>query len=90
MGLAKDVIDKCFVGAASRIGGSSFDVLAKEALNKHQFAYADRECDNRIVISPGNYQWRDGGEKHMNDPVTIANLQVRLRDIYQFCFMLQI
>ncbi|ELT96170.1 hypothetical protein CAPTEDRAFT_177943 [Capitella teleta] len=80
IGLAKDVIDKCFVGTASRIGGSSFDILALEALHRHHFSYADRECDNRNVISPGLYQWRNGGEKHMNDPVTIANLQEATRN----------
>ena len=30
VGLHQDVIDKCFVGTASRIGGVSFDVLASE------------------------------------------------------------
>ena len=52
--------------------------LFYKALNRHQFAYAERGCDNRMVISPGNYQWRDGGEKHMNDPMTVANIQVSI------------
>jgi len=45
-------------------------------LNRHNYAYADRECDNKYVTSPGYLQWRDGGEKHMNDPITVSNLQV--------------
>jgi len=48
-----------------------------QALNRHNYAYADRECDNKYVTSPGYLQWRDGGEKHMNDPITVSNLQVR-------------
>ena len=49
-----------------------------QALNRHNFAYADRECDNKYVTSPGHMQWRDGGEKHMNDPITVSNLQVTM------------
>ena len=47
-----------------------------QAWNRHKNAYDDRECDNRLIITPGDLQWRDGGEKHMNDPMTVANLQV--------------
>lgn len=53
---------------------STWGVL--QALNRHSYAYADRECDNKYVTTPGYLQWRDGGEKHMNDPMTISNLQV--------------
>ena len=28
-------------------------------------------------MNPGFYHWRDGGEKHMNDPMSVANLQVQ-------------
>lgn len=49
-----------------------------QLLNRHSFAYKSRECDNIIVADPGFYHWRDGGEKHMNDPLTIGNLQVSL------------
>ena len=30
VGLAKEVINMCFLGTASRIGGSGFEVIAKE------------------------------------------------------------
>lgn len=30
VGISKEVIDKCFVGTASRLGGSTFEVLAHE------------------------------------------------------------
>jgi len=51
-------------------------LCVSQALNRHNYAYADRECDNKYVTTPGNLQWRDGGEKHMNDPITVSNLQV--------------
>jgi glutamate synthase (NADPH/NADH) len=50
--------------------------LAAEAYSRYNYAYAERKCDNRTVANPGFYHWRDGGEKHMNNPVNIANLQV--------------
>ena len=34
-----EVIDKCFAGTASRIKGVGFEVLAKEALRRHEIGY---------------------------------------------------
>ena len=51
-------------------------VVVFQSLNRHQLAYADRECDSLLVMNPGVLHWRDGGEKHMNDPTSIANMQV--------------
>lgn len=50
--------------------------MAEENLERHLIAYSDRDCDNIVLRNPGNYHWRSGGEKHINDPVAIANLQV--------------
>ncbi|KAJ8315661.1 hypothetical protein KUTeg_007811 [Tegillarca granosa] len=75
VGLHEEVIDMCFEGSASRIGGVTFKELAKETLNRHSMAYSEHECDNVMVMNPGMYHWRDGGEKHMNDPLSVGNLQ---------------
>lgn len=75
VGLSQEVIDLCFEGTPSRIGGINFQILGKEAMNRHRKAYEKRDCDNQLIMSPGQYHWRDGGEKHMNDPLSIANLQ---------------
>jgi glutamate synthase (NADPH/NADH) len=80
VGLHEEVINKCFPGTPSRLSGTTFEILAIEALNRHNFAYDDRECDNKYVVAPGHLQWRSGGEKHMNDPMTIANLQDATRE----------
>ncbi|XP_078001454.1 uncharacterized protein LOC144453955 [Glandiceps talaboti] len=80
VGLSEEVINKCFIGSASRIGGATFDVLAEEALQRHFIAYADRSCDNQIIRNPGQYHWRSGGEKHINEPQSIANLQDAARN----------
>ncbi|XP_067129509.1 uncharacterized protein [Centruroides vittatus] len=75
IGLGKEVVDKCFKNTPSRIGGSTFPVLALEALERYRIAFNDRDCDNLVLRNPGFYHWRNGGEKHINDPISIANLQ---------------
>jgi len=32
--------------------------------------------DMLVIRNPGIYHWRSGGEKHINDPASIASLQV--------------
>ncbi|XP_033120494.1 putative glutamate synthase [NADPH] [Anneissia japonica] len=86
VGLGQDVIDKCFTGSASRIGGVTFDILAEETLQRHAIAYSDRECDGGTTLDPGIYHWRQGGEKHINDPVSIANLQDAVRNKNQTAY----
>ncbi|XP_054715017.1 uncharacterized protein LOC129224565 [Uloborus diversus] len=75
LGLNNDVVDKCFKNTPSRIGGVNFEVLALEALERHRLAFADRNGDSFILRDPGFYHWRQGGEAHINDPLSIANLQ---------------
>ncbi|MBI1336692.1 MAG: glutamate synthase large subunit [Phycisphaera sp.] len=80
VGLNQDVIDTCFDGTASRIKGVGFDVLATEALRRHAIGYPQRD-QVRLPVLPndGQYHWRAGGERHMYNPQTIANLQVAAR-----------
>ncbi|XP_076386960.1 uncharacterized protein LOC100882019 isoform X2 [Megachile rotundata] len=75
VGLSDDVIEKCFKGTQSRIGGVTFDILAKEAFERHQITYWNKPIDMLVIRNPGIYHWRSGGEKHVNDPDSIANLQ---------------
>ncbi|ODN06304.1 Glutamate synthase [NADH], amyloplastic [Orchesella cincta] len=80
VGLASEVVDKCFKGTASRIGGVTFKVLAEEAFDRHALTYQERECDNLVLRNPGQYHWRAGGERHVNDPVSIGNLQEAVKN----------
>ena len=75
VGLSKDVIDKCFSGTASRLGGVGFSIILEESLQRHEIAFGDKECDSRILRNPGFFHWRSGGEKHINDPSSIGLLQ---------------
>ncbi|GAB1607751.1 glutamate synthase [NADH], amyloplastic-like [Argonauta hians] len=80
IGLDQEVIDRCFVGTASRIGGATFTVLVEESLTRHQNAFCPNKSDQMIMNNPGFYHWRDGGEKHVNDPETVASLQHAAKD----------
>ncbi|KAJ4436798.1 hypothetical protein ANN_16930 [Periplaneta americana] len=68
VGLSDEVIDKCFRGTQSRIGGITFEILAKEAYERHYLSYGDHTSDMLVLRNPGIYHWRSGGEKHINDP----------------------
>jgi len=81
LGLKDEIINKCFVGTASRIQGVSFDVLAEETLRRHAMGYPERVSD-RLPQLPnlGEYHWRAEGEKHTWSPESISNLQVAARN----------
>src|SRR5687768_12955565 len=76
VGLGKGLIDRAFVGTASRIGGIEIDVLGRETLEKHARAYPQAET---LLPVGGVYAWRREGEHHMWNPETIALLQHAVR-----------
>ena len=80
IGLRDEVIDRCFVGTASRIQGVNFDVLAEEALRRHALGYPQQETTRLPMLpNPGEFHWRAEGERHMWDPKSIADIQVAAR-----------
>jgi len=79
LGLNKDLIERYFTGTASRIEGVGLDVLAKEAILKHQYAFHPvTDFDTELAVG-GNYQYRVRGEYHLYNPQTIAKLQHAVR-----------
>ena len=80
LGLADEVIDRCFVGAASRLQGVGFAVLEEEAARRHALGYPERAEDRQHELpNPGDFHWRSAGERHAWDPLTIASLQSAAR-----------
>ena len=79
VGLNKSLVDTYFSGTASRIEGVGLDVLAREAQIHHAYAYqpiTDSETDLDIG---GHYQYREGGEYHLLNPLTIGKLRQAVR-----------
>ncbi len=83
IGLNSDVIRRSFPGTASRIEGVGFDVLAIEAIRRHDLGYPDRKHRNSLPVleleTQGSIHWRQGGEKHAWTPMNIANIQQAAR-----------
>jgi glutamate synthase (NADPH/NADH) large chain len=77
IGLGPAVIDRCFTGTTSRLGGVGFDVLAREAAARHRRAYppGGNDLAHRTLETGGEYQWRREGEPHLFNPQTVFKLQ---------------
>ena len=72
LGIHKEVMDICFKGAVSRIGGMTFDMLAKEQLHKHFLAFSHISSS---LIASGKFQWKQRGEYHLFNPTSVHLLQ---------------
>ena len=80
IGLQDDVIERCFVGTASRVQGVNLDELAEETLRRHALGFPERIEDGALSLpNPGEFHWRAEGEKHMWNPQSIAALQTAAR-----------
>jgi glutamate synthase (NADPH) large chain len=77
IGLGAEVIDECFAGTTSRLGGVGFDVLAEEVAQRHRRAYppGGNGPAHRTLDVGGEYQWRREGEHHLFSPETVFKLQ---------------
>lgn len=79
LGISNKVIDRCFKGTVSRIGGLSFDGLAREALIRHRLAYPQKRIPKQRLQEGGFYQWKRRGEYHLFNPDTVHLLQQSAR-----------
>ncbi|MDC3415934.1 glutamate synthase large subunit [Aquibacillus salsiterrae] len=74
-GIQHDVIDKYFTRTASRLGGIGMDIIAKEVLMRHKTAYNRDRGANKGLETGDDFQWRQNGEDHQYNPLTIHLLQ---------------
>ncbi|KAI5800231.1 glutamate synthase [Peziza echinospora] len=80
LGVAEEVVQKCFTGTASRIQGVTLEYIASDAFAFHERGYPSRATRSIPGLpESGEYHWRAGGEPHINDPVSIANIQDAVR-----------
>jgi len=79
LGINKDVVDRYFCGAVSRIGGLGLDDIAKEVLIKHKRGFGNRKTEDFLLPEGGLYSWRRRGESHLFNPETVHLLQKACR-----------
>ena len=80
VGISPTVCQQCFTGVASRIGGFGYFQIAQSSLMRHEQGFPSRDIHELPVMqNPGDYHWRDGGERHVNDPGAVAALQAAVK-----------
>ena len=80
IGLGHELVEQYFTGTPSRLGGVGLDVIQREALARHAFAYPPEHIPGNLDLDTGGqYQWRRGGEYHMYNPDTVEKLQRSVR-----------
>jgi glutamate synthase (NADPH) large chain len=77
IGLGAEVLDTCFTGTSSKLGGNGFGEIAHEVAARHRHAYpaGGNELAHRTLQIGGEYQWRREGEPHLFNPDTVFRLQ---------------
>jgi glutamate synthase (NADPH/NADH) large chain len=77
IGLGEEIVQRCFQGTTSRIGGVDFDVLAREIAERHRktFPQDGFKANHRALHVGGEYQWRREGDPHLFNPRTVFKLQ---------------
>ncbi|PNE13412.1 glutamate synthase large subunit, partial [Amycolatopsis sp. BJA-103] len=77
VGLGDEVVQNCFTGTTSRLGGVGFDTLALEVAERHRRAFPRDgfRANHRELETGADYQWRREGEPHLFNPQTVFKLQ---------------
>ena len=79
VGLNQSLVQSYFSGTASRVEGVGLEVLAREAQMKHDYAFQPLTDSETELVVGGHYQYREGGEYHLINPLTISKLQQAVR-----------
>ena len=74
LGLGAEVIDRCFPGTASPVGGIGFREIAEDVLDRHRAAFAIESSESGLPDF-GRVRYRKDGETHLWAPPTVQTLQ---------------
>ncbi len=75
LGLGAEVIDRCFAGTVSPIGGIGFRELAEDVLSRHRAAYGAEAAAVTSLPDEGRIRFRKEGETHAWSPQSVLALQ---------------
>ena len=77
IGLSRPLVERCFTGTPSRVGGIDFIHLAKDLLAWHREAFG---ASPRVTVEQGGYyRYRQDGEYHAANPEMVRKLQLAAR-----------
>ncbi len=79
IGLSDDVIERCFDGTPSQVGGLGFRELATDVLARHERAYRDELSIKSKLEDHGFIRYRRSGEFHANNPIVVRTLHGAVR-----------
>jgi glutamate synthase domain-containing protein 2 len=77
IGLNQEVVAEYFTGTASRLGGLGVAEIARETLERFHRAF--EEEDYPMLAAGGRYHYRQDGERHLMDALTMSRLQHAVR-----------
>lgn len=78
VGLADEVVARCFTGVPARLGGYGFRKLASDVLEHHDEAFSHRLpllAGRSSLPHPGYYKFKKDGEYHSFSPAVVHALQ---------------
>jgi len=77
VGLADEVVDRCFTGTTTRIQGTDFEAIYRDLERFHEDAFPKNNNEDSVLVrSDGQFHYRAGGEAHLNTPESMVNLQI--------------
>src|SRR5881296_3674381 len=75
LGLGAEVIDRCFTGTVSTIGGIGFTEIAEDVLARHRAAHPDVAAAEPVLPDHGRVRYRRDGEDHGWSPPLVRAMQ---------------
>ncbi len=76
IGLARAVVERCFLGTPSRVGGIGYAEIAGEVLARHREAFAGGRTR---LPDAGFYRFRKEGEQHAFNPNVVKALHAAVK-----------
>src|SRR5881409_3213301 len=79
LGLGAEVIDRCFTGTMSTIGGIGFTEIAEDVLARHRAAYPEVAAAEPVLPDHGRVRYRRDGEDHGWSPQLVRSMQAAVK-----------
>src|SRR6266704_3230092 len=79
LGLGAEVIDRCFTGTVSVLGGVGFAELAEDVLGRHRTAYPEVAAAEPVLPDHGRVRYRRDGEDHGWSPQLVRSMQAAVK-----------